>query len=322
MKKKWEIIIFTCLSLILAVGVFSPVFSQFDGGGAFGSITNYLKQVMTNIIPNANNTYNLGAASKRFSNAYIVNANFADGTSMNTAASGASANGNAGAIQYSDGHGNFISDVANFSYSGGATPELLTPRLQISSGGTLRNYSEEVLVGAPLVNADSSGARWFNQVCDTSSGWPYLLMQGQRPIIMSSSWLTLPTTQFEYNTSDFVILNGWNGSSGNFVGASIGFENQNANSATPFFRIHALKGNQSNSAATTPETIPSVEIGDLGTATSLPANADNGSVVADRHLCAGEGGAANGACCFMADGKTLGHCTSVVGANGTCTCAD
>ena len=347
MKKKWEIIILTVIALALGIGVLSPVFSQWDGGGAFGSITNYLKQVMTSIIPNANNTYNLGAASKRFSNAYIVSANFADGTSMNTAASGASSNGNAMAVQFSDGNGAFSSDYPAFYYNPADSVHSLTIAGKDGYGGlhigqpygpgVTFSMSSALFQVYPLIIGWPSENMLTWESPGYPTAWPQSFFEwyvddifGVGPagaktcaLMFDSGFHIGTTTQFNnYVSATPVFLSSANASTGNYVGFSLGMEGQLANASTPFVRWHSVKGNTDNSAVVTPETIPSFEIGDLGTATSLPANADNGSVVADRHLCAGEGGAANGACCFMADGKTLGHCTSLVGANGTCTCAD
>ena len=335
MRKKWEIVILTCLVLVLGIGILSPVFSQFDGGGAFGSITNYLKQVMTSIIPNANNTYNLGAASKRFSNAYIVNANFADGTSMNTAASGASSNGNAGAVQLAGDNGAFAGNFSNLAYSGN------TFYADAYALNGFRNYNYNwkldssmmlfydefpLAIGWPqenLLRYRFSGVPqgFFEWYMDDPFG---VALGGPKTeaLIYTAGQSMGATTQFNnFYSPTPVYLNSANASSGNAVGFSIGMENQLANASTPFVRIHSVKGNTDNAALVTSETIPSFEIGDLGTATSLPSNSANGSLLVDRNLAVGAGGSAGYATCFMADGKTLGHCTSLVGANGTCTCS-
>ena len=334
MKKKWEIIILTTIVLIMGVGVLSPVFSQWDGGGAFGSITNYLKQVMTSIISNANNTYNLGAASKRFSNAYIVSANFADGTSQTTAATGASSNGNSGAIQFAGSSGTFASDAANFSYN--SSSQLLTVanlKIPTSAGNQTDATSARMRIANDYLFCFGSSQE--NLYTYRVSGISQRLLEidmvhlGDETDYLETGALVYDTvalagtTKFDnFNSPNPVYLTSVGATSGNFIGFSLGMENQYANASTPFVRIHSLKGNTANNSLTTPETMPSFEIGDQVNLTSLPANADNGSLVVDRHIAALEGGAANGACCFMADGKTLGHCTGLVGANGTCTCAD
>jgi hypothetical protein len=71
MKRKWEHIICLTIIIVLGVGVFSPVFSQFGGDGAFGSVVDYLKKVASNILPSANNTYALGSATKQWKSANI-----------------------------------------------------------------------------------------------------------------------------------------------------------------------------------------------------------------------------------------------------------
>jgi len=43
----------------------------FGGGGAFGSVINYLKRAATNIIPSKDDTYSLGSATKEWKDAYI-----------------------------------------------------------------------------------------------------------------------------------------------------------------------------------------------------------------------------------------------------------
>ena len=350
MKKKWEIIILTVIALALGIGVFSPVFSQWDGDGAFGSVVDYLKQVAASIWPSANNTYDLGSASKQWRNIYTANGINFNGTWQNSAATSASSSGNVGAIQFAGANSTFAGDAANLFYDTGASQLVLS-----TSSGGIWVKGGSLTVGAPYAPVISFGvsSALMHQGYSIALGWPgENVLQYEDPgqggtnfqdffewfindplglaVAGPNSCALMFTTQHLGMTNQFanwcaptpVYLSNVNATSGNFVGFAVGMENQHANATTPFIRLHSVKGNMVASNVTTPETIPSFEIGDLGNQTTLPANADNGSLVVDRHIAALEGGAANGACCFMADGKTLGHCTGLVGANGTCTCAD
>ena len=335
MKKKWEIIILTVIALALGIGVFSPVFSQWDGDGAFGSVVDYLKQVAASIWPSANNTYDLGSASKQWRNIYTANGINFNGTWQNSAATSASSSGNAGAVQLAGAGGTFSGNFANLAVSGGT----FYADAYALNGQRNYNYQWYINSSQMLFYADyplSMGWPSENILQFRSTGLPQGIFEwymddpfgtgsggAKSEILLYTTTHLGATTKFNsYVSPTPAYLNNANASSGNFIGYSMGMETQLANAAVPFVRIHSLKGNAANNAVTTPETIPSFEIGDLGNQTALPANADNGSLVVDRHIAALEGGAANGACCFMADGKTLGHCTGLVGANGTCTCAD
>lgn len=68
MRKKLSLILCT---LLLVFGINEYIGAAFTGGGAFGVIANYLKVVNTNILPSADNTYDLGSAAKSFKDAHI-----------------------------------------------------------------------------------------------------------------------------------------------------------------------------------------------------------------------------------------------------------
>ncbi len=60
------------LLIILAVLFAGTSWAQYGGGGSHDSVKNYLKRVNTDVIPSADNTYDLGSSSKGFKDLYIT----------------------------------------------------------------------------------------------------------------------------------------------------------------------------------------------------------------------------------------------------------
>lgn len=61
------------LGFILAVLFSVNLYSEFGGEGRFGSVSNYLKRVNTNIVPSVDSTFDLGSNSNRWGNLYVDN---------------------------------------------------------------------------------------------------------------------------------------------------------------------------------------------------------------------------------------------------------